>query len=723
MVRRVQRHRHGAKHTYFVSDSAVFWSSQSGGDLSAREAEWSTDKLQTILLERTGTVTDVETRDLNKSAIRAEPIAPNLPSARSRSSAAPSAAKARGSIFAADVPQGADALGQAAALRPLAELVAHRDAETPLTIGLLGGPGSGKSFALAGLLGDVEALSAAADETMVRRIEIVRIDAASLDGAPSVALAAVVYDKLGVAYPEFVREAAHAVRDPHVVAREAAQRLDDARRRLDAERQSLEEIENRRGRLTEAVLFESAGSQVDAYARTNRGKIESRLANFSITGDPIANYKSMVRDLAHAGGAIGRISAALRAFWTFAGQGKLLATAIVLFLAGIAFDMAVSTHDVWLASLTNSGKGFVPLATWLGAHIGALSFAAKLAYLGAAVALAANILRGVMFLNPLFHGVSLLKADVANRRQALDQLYAHQTRRVDGLEADVDLAARAVAEADRRAGNAMRGAVQNEPSPFKESAARPQAERFFASLASYLLGAQKAAAGSPSGALSVPDRIVVALDNVGTVPQAQALAVLEAAHRAFAHPGFVSVIAADPARLGDDASLIDKWVQLPFRVDCGAATRDYAGFVEQVIGRAGSAGAPAKKPLTPNHDWSISADESALLAALAPLAGGTPRAVKRFVNLYRIARSDAGPNKGTLALFLALFSGGSPDEIGALRRALVWRDDSAPLDLSGGGARLTQSLDAAQSVDGLVTVGAARRTAAIARAFSTNAGV
>lgn len=670
------------------------------------------------VLERNGNVTDVETRDLSKNPARAEPIAPSLPAQPNRSNAAPPPpAKPRGSIFAADLPRGTDSLGQMAALRPLAELAAHRDAETPLTIGLLGRSGAGKSFALAALLGDVEALSAAPGETMVRRIHIVRIDAASLDGEPSVALAGAVYDKLGAAYPEFVREAAHAVRDPHVVAREAAQRLDEARRRLDSERQSLHEIENRRGRLTETILFESAGSQVDTFARTNRGKIESRLASFGITGDPIANYKSMVRDVADAGGALGRAGAALRAFWAFAGQGRLLIAALVLFLVGAGLDNAVAQHDLWLASLAKSGKGFVPLSAWLSDHIGWLSFAGKLAYLGAAAALATNILRGVLFLNPLFRGVSLLKSDVAARRQALDQLYAHQTRRVDGLEADVDLAARAAAEADRRAGNAVRGALQSEPSPFKERGAKAQAEHFFASLATYLVGTQKATAG----ALSVPDRILIALDDVDALPPAQMRALLEAAHRAFAHRGFVTIIAADPARLTEEADAFDKWIQVPFRLDA-AGSADYAGFVEHAIGRAGTPDAAGKGPIAPVHDWSISAEESALLAGLAPLAGGTPRAVKRFVNLYRIARGQAGANRGTLALFLALFNGGTADEIGTLRRALSWRDANAPLDLNGGGARLMQGLDAAQSLDGLVTVGAARRTAAIARAFSTGSG-
>jgi hypothetical protein len=702
--------------------------SQSNGDLRAREAPWPADKPHMDVLERNGNVTDVDTRDLNRNAARAEPIAPSLPARPSQpvttsstSTASGTAQKPRPSVFAADIPLGSDALGQTGALRPLAELAAHRDAETPLAIGLLGGPGAGKSFALATLLADVEALSAASNDTMVRRVNIVKIDAATLDGEPSVALAAAVYDKLGTAYPEFVREAAHAARDPHVVAREAAQRLDDARRRLDSERQSLHEIENRRGRLTETVLFESAGSQVDTYARTNRGKIESRLASFGITGDPIANYKSMVRDVADAGGPMGRAGAALRAFWAFAGQGRLLIAAIVLLLVGIGLDDAVAQHDVWLNSLATGSKGFVPLGHWLGAHMGWLTFAAKLAYIGAAVALAVNIARGVMFLNPLFRGVSLLGNDVATRRQAIDQLFAHQTRRVDGLEADVDLAARSAAEADRRAGNAARGALQSEPSPFADRGAKPQAESFFGSLAAYLVGAQKAGAGTPTGALSVPDRILVALDNVDALPPTQARALLDAAHRAFAHNGFVTIVAADPARVTDDAGLFDKWIQIPFCLDAVTARRDYSSFVGHLIARSGSAEAAAKALLSPAHDWSVSAEESTLLAGLAPLAGDTPRAVKRFVNLYRIARGQAGNNKGTLALFLALFSGGTPDEIGVLRRALAWRDDNAPLDLSSGSVRLTQGLDIAQSLDGLVTVGAARRTAAIARMFSLKA--
>src|ERR1700757_1400951 len=99
---------------------------------------------------------DTGMRDIEGAAtgLRPEPIAPNLPK-RNPHGEEPSQ---RGRIFAADVPRGEDAWDLETVLRPLAELAAHRDTEAPLTIGFLGGAGSGKSFALGALLEQIEAL-------------------------------------------------------------------------------------------------------------------------------------------------------------------------------------------------------------------------------------------------------------------------------------------------------------------------------------------------------------------------------------------------------------------------------------------------------------------------------------------------------------------------------------------------------------------------------------
>ncbi|MGH6676702.1 MAG: hypothetical protein ACRECE_10855, partial [Xanthobacteraceae bacterium] len=116
-------------------------------------------------------------------------------------------------------------------------------------------------------------------------------------------------------------------------------------------------------------------------------------------------------------------------------------------------------------------------------------------------------------------------------------------------------------------------------------------------------------------------------------------------------------------------------------------------------------------------DWSMSGAELSLLAALAPLAGGSPRAVKRFVNLYRIARPQAPDHKGALALMLALQQGGTDGELAALRDALGEHDGDADLTLQDDTPRLFAALRALEA-QGKVSVTAARRTAAVAKRFS-----
>ena len=127
----------------------------------------------------------------------------------------------------------------------------------------------------------------------------------------------------------------------------------------------------------------------------------------------------------------------------------------------------------------------MPTAVWAEAHIGWLRICHKqIAFAGAALAVVANLWRGVRFLRPLFRGAGLFEAEVANRRRDLDGLYAHQLRRVDALAADVELIGRRAAEADRRAAStgAARLDRHSEPSPFETLTVKTQAERFFAAL-------------------------------------------------------------------------------------------------------------------------------------------------------------------------------------------------------------------------------------------------
>ena len=115
----------------------------------------------------------------------------------------------------------------------------------------------------------------------------------------------------------------------------------------------------------------------------------------------------------------------------------------------------------------------------------------------------------------------------------------------------------------------------------------------------------------------------------------------------------------------------------------------------------------------------MSAAETQLLADLAPLAGSSARALKRFVNLYRFTRA-AGPNhQGALAFMLALDAGGTPSEIAAVNDALSNSKPEADLDLHQCGPRVVEAL-AAVRARGNVTAAAARHAAATARMFSFN---
>ncbi|MGA9488420.1 MAG: hypothetical protein WBV25_15300, partial [Methylocella sp.] len=156
-------------------------------------------------------------------------------------------------VFATDLPGGIDALGLDAPLGLLAELAAHRRTETPLTIGLFGPSGSGKSFALTKLLQAIEELSRAAvtpASPYLGEIVTLHVDATDITGNPATALAGALHTRLAGTYPAVAAEAARAARDPRAAASEALERLDMSRHKLEAEKQALAETGARRARLT-----------------------------------------------------------------------------------------------------------------------------------------------------------------------------------------------------------------------------------------------------------------------------------------------------------------------------------------------------------------------------------------------------------------------------------------------------------------------------------------
>ncbi len=595
-------------------------------------------------------------------------------------------------LFGGELPAG-DALGIDGTVGRLAELAAHRGSGGPLCIALLGAPGAGKSFALTRLVARVRDLTAAAaklqQSPFLAKVHVQTINAASLEGEPGLALAASLHAGLRQPYPDLAREIGHTARDPHVVLREVNEKLDDARRRLDSERRALDDAGSRRARLTETVLYEAAGSQVDAYARANRAGIENRLVSFGITGDPIRNYKDFVQFVAGSGGKLGL---ALRSLYAFKGQTKLIVAAIVLVAIGIGLGVAIADQTTWLAEMRSGPQSGASLANWLQEHIGLIGTLKSAAYLLAALAIAANIWRASSFLKPIVKGERLLESDLDNRRRDLDGHFAHQTKRVDALDRDVERLSLESVEAERRAGGA---GSSREPSPFETTGAS-QAQNFFAVLASMMQ-----APASERDGVAAPQRIVLALDHLDAVAPDRARAILDTLHR-FAGRGLVTAVAADPARLqtgGAHRGDLERWIEVPVRLDAGG--HDYGALVQAMLGQA-KPPAPAKPDAqTSALDAPVDRDEASLLTALADLAGRSPRAVRRFVDLYGLARLEGG-NKGALALMLALAQGGTDAEKAAAAAAAA-HDGAAAFDLPQTTPRLRAALNEVFAIGGRFT--------------------
>jgi hypothetical protein len=191
---------------------------------------------------------------------------------------------------------------------------------------------------------------------------------------------------------------------------------------------------------------------------------------------------------------------------------------------------------------------------------------------------------------------------------------------------------------------------------------------------------------------------------------------IDAISTLLARPGFVAIMTADPARVGTDR--LARIVQVPFAV----GPVDQATLVDRLLGRAAAPSATAET-LDARHsslDTPVSDGEAELLAALAPLAGPSPRGVKRFVNLYRLARLDAPDDLAPLAFMLALDAGGAPDEIVAVEGSLAGADERAPFILQqSAGTRLAAALSAAEQAEGKkLTQGSMRRARDAARTWS-----
>ena len=574
-------------------------------------------------------------------------------------------------VFLSDAA-GTDRLQRGDAASLLAEVAAHPQAETPVAIGVFGPAGSGKTQFLRQITERLDALSGA---TAVAPLSPSTIEIATwtVDAAaghdPIAALTSGVLAALAARHPGLAEDAIHAASDPREAARLAEERVDALRRTLDAERQGLDDLAGRRARLAETVLFDAAGSRVDTYARGHRARIEARLRAFGLpTSDAMQTYKQLVRETAEASGPASRTRMMLRSLWGFEGQGKLLATATILVVLGVAAGFGAANQDTLAGWLASSGDRFAALTDWERSHLAWLQPLSQTAIVLAGMALLALVVRAIRFLGPILRGATLLKGDLDGRRRDLDGLLAHQTRRVDAFAAEVQAAARN-AEATERRVQTRRGAGISDHSAALASelfgagkATEDAATAFFAALSSAMESHRlPSEADHAQGSAGIPERIVVAIDHLDRLPAPAAAAFLHTAHRLLARPNIVTILAMERGQIAsalaeDDPALassrLDRVVQLSY--DLGAEGQSSASLVDLMVESTNGPAAATPDAARTALDRPLQPYEIELLRRLSAFAGATPRAIKRFVNTYRVARADARLAQGPQAALACL---------------------------------------------------------------------
>ncbi|MFN3892188.1 MAG: P-loop NTPase fold protein [Beijerinckiaceae bacterium] len=622
-------------------------------------------------------------------------------------------------------PPSPDALGFDPAIRGLAELAAHRSAGSPLTLGLLGPAGAGKSFALARLIKLVNGFSKGASggaSPYVSDILVARVDAGAARD-PATALASSVFAAMQAAGGQaamMAEDAATAGADPVDAARAASERLIDLRRRLDGERRTLGELSGRRARLSDTVLYQAAGSRIDSWARANRSRVEGRLRAFGFdSGDPVATYKDLVRDVAENRGLMGRIGAFAHAMWAFRGQAKLIVLAVIFFLIAWALGIAQDSQSFWAGWLGGQGDLGAKSAAWINANGPAIFGALRSVLLWAGLAcIALNVFRAARFMSPIWRGVSLLDADMETGQRDLDTLIGNQTRLVDDLAAQAEAQARRTEEAERRAAaHSSRRSDDPGATPFASQegdGASRQARHFFRALT------REAANGGG------PQRIVVAIDDLDSLSPQDAASFVDEAAALLAQPPFVAIVAADPQRLAqgwgsDGAGRLARRVQIGVRVDA-ASSGDYARLVRKLLGANEASVASSESADVRESVWDrpVASEEASLLEALAPLAGRTPRCVAQFVTAYRLARSRTD-RWALLAFALALDIGATEDEQAAISAATSSSLPDQTFDPAGVSARVRDALEAARTANGgAIKAGEMRAAIMLASTYSLN---
>ena len=174
----------------------------------------------------------------------------------------------------------------------------------------------------------------------------------------------------------------------------------------------------------------------------------------------------------------------------------------------------------------------------------------------------------------------------------------------------------------------------------------------------------------------------------------------------------MTLVAADRAHLADGFTETDpamasahlgRCVDLCYNVGLPqASSRNRSAYALRLIegGSPTHSGEGADRSPAPDLAQPWQADEIRTVTALAPFAGDGPRAVKRFVNVYRIARADPDLADAAPAAFTALALGLALDGHGFSVDPAEWARDRPDENADDGRGMFRRVLATAREASG-----------------------
>ena len=504
--------------------------------------------------------------------------------------------------FNADVPGGPDLLGIGREAEAFALLVTGTATPAPLSIGVFGSWGSGKSYFMARLQENVVRLAAAANRAHAIRQ---------------------------------VRFNAWHYAESNVVA----SLIDEIARGLRGSGQLDEQLQGRqaaaREELTDAEAEESRAAQALRDAEAAHAQIRDQLAVARRRAPGAAAVAVLVGTL-RDDPELARLEQALRdaerdARWVAGNLPAILLGAAILGLTALTVAFVSLARDLRIVA---GAAGLVAAATpvvagWVKAlrRLAATGEAYRDSVRRQTEAAVAALGRSQGDIDQLASRLAAATAAVQEKRRALDAVTpaALLAELVDEL-ATTDVYRKEL------------GILAHARGHFERLAARV---------------AQARAAGGPAAAL---DRIVVYVDDLDRCPQAKVKEVLDAVHLLLAFDLFVCVVAADPrwilhclasspgvvpagngdqdlAALGRSptaSDYLEKIIQIPLWLR-PVPEAQRAPLVASLLVADQGAGS-ARIEIDPR--------ELEFISRLSPMLDGNARALKRFANSYRLVKSS-----------------------------------------------------------------------------------